>query len=93
MKNSALWTASRHVYANNNQQDMPKIFSKKLGSVSLKKSGIITAEKWSFPKITTNNIIQYSPNECYDIYSNPNSRENTHKRHHLSQNTFQNIKK
>jgi hypothetical protein len=37
LTNSELWNASRHGYANNNQQDMPKIFSKKLGSISFQK--------------------------------------------------------
>jgi hypothetical protein len=49
-----LWTASRHGSENNNQQDMPKIFSNKLGSDSFqKKIGIKTAEKLTFQKLQT----------------------------------------
>jgi hypothetical protein len=57
-----------------------------------KKFGIIKIVKWTFPKIRNNNIIQYSPNICQNKYSNPNSRGNTHIRHYLSQNKFQDIK-
>jgi hypothetical protein len=41
LTNSVLWTANRHGSANNNQQDMPKIFSKKLGSISFQKKSAL----------------------------------------------------
>jgi hypothetical protein len=69
-----LWTASKHVSAKNNQQDLPKIIQKDQILVSSKrKYGIITAVNWTFPHSTfSKNTIQvqnttetYDPNTTY----------------------------